>query len=120
MKTITYTPQEQLQTDHTLNPVKCPKCGSLETVYNQYAHVVICQDCGTEYTDTKTIIQKKIWDVREWNHYQRSKGNDILIYTRGDGSILQEPRKSGYVAQCGTSSHFYQTKKEAKQNLNHL
>lgn len=67
----TYTPQEQLDTNITLEPIKCPKCGSLETVYNQYAHIVNCQDCGAEYRQCphENIFYRNLIQIDGEPHY---------------------------------------------------
>lgn len=45
------------------------------------------------------IKQRKIYKVSEWNRTKSSEGRYMLIYTLGNGSMSDEPRKRGYVVQ---------------------
>jgi hypothetical protein len=47
----------------------------------------------------KNITQSKIYTVREWNNTKRSEGKYIMMFTLGDGSMVDEPRKRGYVVE---------------------
>ncbi len=37
--------------------------------------------------------------VKHWNAEKRAKGQYILIYTLGNGSMVDTPRQRGYVVQ---------------------
>lgn len=52
---------------------------------------------------------KIITPVSEWNGKQLHNGLHILIYTLGNGSMLDEPRKNGYVVhdEEGKKSKFF-------------
>lgn len=39
----------------------------------------------------------EITQVKEWNRKMRAEGKYILMFTLGNGSMLDEPRKNGYV-----------------------
>lgn len=42
----TYTVEEVIAAEYTLEPMKCKYCGSLEVVFLQYIGDAYCQDCG--------------------------------------------------------------------------
>ena len=64
------------------------------------------------------IKEKRMLPVKDWNIEQLSKKQYILVYTLGNGSMIDEPRKYGYVVQKrhvegGEKSHFYLNKDKA-------
>jgi len=60
-------------------------------------------------TKKDIITERKIYKVSDWN---RERRGTILAYTLGNGSMLDEPRKNGYVVQKihlegGNKSRFF-------------
>lgn len=56
----------------------------------------------------RNIIKRKIYKVKDWNREKTG----ILVYTLGNGSMVDEPRKKGYVVQKyhkegGERSHYW-------------
>lgn len=61
---------------------------------------------------SKTIKEKRIVPVKAWNNEARAKKAYILVYTLGNGSMIDTPRQRGYVVQKrhvegGERSKFY-------------
>ena len=61
---------------------------------------------------SKTIKEKRMLSVKAWNDEARAKKAYILIYTLGNGSMIDTPRQRGYVVQKrhiegGERSKFY-------------
>ena len=44
-------------------------------------------------------MKSTITPVKDWNRYYSNKGQYMLVYTLGNGSMVDEPRKRGYVVQ---------------------
>ena len=42
---------------------------------------------------------RKIYKVKDWNSSKTHEGKYILVYTLGNGSMVDTPRKRGYVVQ---------------------
>ena len=62
-------------------------------------------------------MNKKIYKVKDWNRKQKARNSPILVYTLGNGSILDTPRTTGYVVGDNNSSHFYSNINKAKEAL---
>ena len=67
------------------------------------------------------IKEKRILSVKEWNNEARAKKQYILIYTLGNGSMVDVARQRGYVVQKrhiegGEKSHFWLNKEKALQD----
>lgn len=45
------------------------------------------------------IKDKRILPVSAWNQEYKRKGNYVMVYTLGNGSMLDTERKRGYVVQ---------------------
>jgi len=47
----TYSVEEVIAAEYTLEPMKCKYCGSLEVVFLQYVGDAHCDECGTWQLD---------------------------------------------------------------------
>ena len=47
----TYSVEQVIAAEYTLEPIKCKFCGSLEVVFLQYVGDAYCQECGTWQLD---------------------------------------------------------------------
>jgi len=58
----------------------------------------------------------EITQVKEFNKKMLRESRYILVFTLGNGSMVDEPRKNGYVVSgyCGNDSHrWFNNKQEA-------
>ena len=49
----------------------------------------------------------KIYKVKEFNNIMRAKSEWIMIMTKGNGSMIDEPRKTGYVVYYSPSARWF-------------
>jgi len=47
----TYTVEDVIQAECTLEPIKCKKCGGTNVTFHQYIEDAYCADCGTWQLD---------------------------------------------------------------------
>jgi hypothetical protein len=71
----------------------------------------------------KNITHHKIYKVKDWNASKRHNGQYMLVYTLGNGSMVDEPRKRGYVVQKwhnqgGEGSRYFRNHKLAMDWMN--
>lgn len=69
------------------------------------------------------IKEKLFMTVKDWNAKQRNDKRYILVYTLGNGSMVDEPRQYGYVVQKrheegGERSKFHKNRAEALKDYN--
>lgn len=67
------------------------------------------------------ITEKGIYQVKDWNAKKRADKQYMQIYTLDNGSMIDEPRKNGYVVQKrhsegGERSKFHASHEKAKED----
>lgn len=43
------------------------------------------------------ITERKLFHVKQWNSLKKAEGEYMQVYTLGNGSMADEPRKKGFV-----------------------
>jgi len=66
-------------------------------------------------------VRSFIYTVKNWNAIQRNNKQYILVYTLGNGSMVDIPRQRGYVVekhhiQGGKRSRFHSNKERALED----
>jgi hypothetical protein len=71
---------------------------------------------------SSNIIKRQIHKVKDWNREKLAEQKYIMVFTLGNGSMLDEPRKKGYVVYKkhklgGTSAKYMSNYEKALANF---